>query len=36
LKGEEKEINVDIPAPLINKDNVQEYIDYYKSRGMIK
>jgi inositol transport system substrate-binding protein len=36
LKGEEKEINVDIPAPLINKDNVQEYIDYYKARGMIK
>ena len=36
LKGEEKEIHVDIPAPLINKDNVQEYIEMYKATGLIK
>jgi inositol transport system substrate-binding protein len=35
LKGEEKEIHMDIPAPLINKDNVQEFIDMYTVRGLI-
>lgn len=35
LTGEETVINVDIPAPLINKDNAQEFIDMYTSRGLI-
>jgi len=35
LTGEETEINVDIPAPLINADNASEYVEMYRSRGLI-
>jgi len=36
LTGEETEIHQDIPAPLITKDNVDEYVKMYKERGLIK
>lgn len=38
LAGEKKitEINTDIPAPLINKDNVDEYIQMYTDNGQIE
>lgn len=36
LTGEEKEINRDIDAILITKDNVDEYVNMYKERGLIK
>ena len=36
LTGEGTEFHVDVPAPLINKDNVQELIDVYISRGLIE
>ncbi|WP_341878144.1 sugar ABC transporter substrate-binding protein [Defluviitalea saccharophila] len=35
LTGEEKQIDTDIAAPLITKDNVDEYIKIYKERGLI-
>lgn len=36
LSGEETQIDTDIPAPLIDKSNVQEYIDMYTAAGLIK
>jgi len=36
LTGEEKQIDTDIDAPLINKDNASEYVQMYKERGLIK
>lgn len=36
LTGEEKQIDTDIDAPLINKDNVSEYVKMYKERGLIE
>ncbi|MFT5875094.1 MAG: inositol transport system substrate-binding protein [Clostridium sp.] len=36
VTGKEKVINMDIDCPLINKDNVQEYIDMHKKAGAIK
>lgn len=36
LTGEEKEIIKDIPAPLITKENVDEYITMYTENGQIK
>lgn len=35
LTGEQKQINTDIPAPLITKDNATQYVDMYRSRGLI-
>lgn len=35
LTGEETQIDVDIEAPLITKDNAGEYVDMYKERGLI-
>ena len=35
LTGEEKQIDTDIAAPLITKENVDEYIKVYKERGLI-
>lgn len=35
LTGEETQIDQDIPAPLINKDNAAEYVEMYRSRGLI-
>ncbi len=35
LTGAETEVNVDIPAPLINAENAQEYVDMYTERGLI-
>ena len=35
LTGEETQVDVDIPAPLINKDNADEYVEMYTSRGLI-
>lgn len=36
LTGAEKKIDTDIGNPLVNKDNVQEYIDILKKAGAIK
>lgn len=36
LTGQEKVINTDIGNPLVNKDNVQQYIDILKKSGAIK
>ena len=36
LTGEEKQIDVDIDAPLITKDNAGEYVDMYTEKGLIK
>ena len=36
LTGAEKQIDTDIGNPLVNKDNVQEYIDVLKKAGAIK
>lgn len=35
LTGAETQVDVDIPAPLISKDNAQEYVDMYTERGLI-
>jgi len=35
LTGEEKQIDTDIGSPIITKDNVDEYIQMYKERGLI-
>lgn len=35
LTGEEKQIDTNIDAPLINKDNVDEYVTMFKERGLI-
>ncbi len=35
LTGEEKQIDTNIEAPLINKDNASEYVKMYKDRGLI-
>ncbi len=35
LTGEESQIDTDIDAPLITKDNASEYVEMYKSRGLI-
>ena len=35
LTGEEKEIHTNIDAPLVNKDNVDQYVEMYKERGLI-
>ena len=35
LTGEEKQINTNIDAPLVNKDNVDQYVEMYKERGLI-
>lgn len=36
LTGQEAQIDMDIDCPLINSDNVAEYIEMYKSVGFIK
>ena len=36
VTGKEKVINMDIDCPLINKDNVQQYVDMHKKAGAIK
>jgi inositol transport system substrate-binding protein len=36
LTGAEKQIDTDIGNPLVNKDNVQQYIDILKKSGAIK
>lgn len=36
LTGQEKQINTDIGNPLVNKDNVDQYIDMFKKTGAIK
>lgn len=36
VTGKEKVINMDIDCPLINKDNVQKYVDMHKKAGAIK
>jgi len=36
LTGEKTEVSVDIPAPLINKANADEYVKMYTDRGLIK
>lgn len=35
LTGEEKQIDTDIEAPLITKENASEYVEMYKERGQI-
>jgi len=35
LTGEETQIDTDIAAPLITKDNASEYVNIYKERGLI-
>lgn len=35
LTGEEKQIDTNIDAPLINKDNAKEFVEMYKERGLI-
>ncbi len=35
LTGEETQIDTDIDAPLITKENAPEYVEMYKSRGLI-
>lgn len=35
LTGEETQINTNIEAPLVNKDNVDDYVNMYKERGLI-
>ncbi len=35
LTGEEKQIDVDIDAPLVTKENVQQYIDMHKRAGAL-
>lgn len=35
LTGEEKQIDTNIEAPLISKDNAEEYVKMYKERGLI-
>lgn len=35
LTGAEKEINMDIDCPLINKDNVEKYIEMHKKAGAL-
>lgn len=35
LTGEETEIHNNIEAPLVNKDNVDQYVEMYKERGLI-
>lgn len=36
VTGQETQIDTKIDAPLVNKDNVQQYIDMYKKTGAIK
>lgn len=36
LTGEEEQIDINIDAPLVNLDNVQEYIDMHKKAGAIE
>lgn len=36
VTGKEKVINMDIDCPLINKENVQKYVDMHKKAGAIK
>jgi inositol transport system substrate-binding protein len=36
LTGKEKEVNTDIGNPLVNKDNVDQYIEILKKSGAIK
>ena len=36
LTGKETMVTKDIPAPLINKDNADEYVEMYRVRGLIK
>lgn len=36
LTGEEEQIDTDIAAPLITKENVAEYVEMYKERGQIE
>lgn len=36
LTGEETQIDMDIDAPLINSDNVEEYIEMHKRAGALK
>jgi inositol transport system substrate-binding protein len=36
LTGQADKINTNISSPLVNKDNVQQYIDMYKKVGQIK
>lgn len=36
LTGEEKSIEKNVPAPLITKENVDQYIQMYKDNGQIK
>ncbi|MCG8482716.1 MAG: sugar ABC transporter substrate-binding protein [Clostridia bacterium] len=35
LTGEEEQIDIDIDAPLVNIDNVQQYIDMHKKAGAL-
>lgn len=35
LTGEEKQIDTDIEAPLITKENASDYVEMYKERGQI-
>lgn len=35
LTGEETQIDTDIDAPLITKDNASEYVEIYRERGLI-
>lgn len=36
LIGEETKVDTDIEAPLVTKDNVDDYVNMYKERGLIK
>ncbi|MDD3174578.1 MAG: sugar ABC transporter substrate-binding protein [Herbinix sp.] len=36
LTGEKTDVSVDIPAPIINKDNADQYVEMYKKTGLIK
>jgi len=36
LKGQKEPINLDIDCPLVNKDNVDKYIEMHKKAGAIK
>lgn len=36
LTGEESQIDIDIDAPLITKDNVEQYVEMHKRAGAIK
>lgn len=36
LTGQESEIHIDIDAPVINKDNVEQYVDMHRRAGAIQ